>query len=172
MHISTFEKNDAITYNLDYKHQFSRHIDINEKVVYDYYYIGHDKGRTSIAHNIIKELNNLGLKGLCIIPKDKNELISYKENIQNVMKCNILIEVLQEGQQDITLRAIEALFYKKKLITTCKAIQSYDFYSPNNILIWGEENHRLESFIQSEYDLTNQNYIEEYTFTTWLKSFK
>ena len=169
--ISTFDMKDAANYHLVYKKQFIRKLHFEESILYDYYFLGYDKNRKATILTIINSLNILGQKGQYFILNSKDEQISYHDNIRNVMRSRIIIEVVQEGQHGITLRALEALVYGKKLITNCHDIKQYDFYRPENILIWGDENDRLKQFIQSDAIPPNPNLIEKYSVETWLSSY-
>ncbi len=106
------------------------------------------------------------------MPTSPYDYISYTDNIRHVLQSRILIEITQDGQHDVTLRALEAQLYKKKLITTCTAIRQYDFYSPDNILIWPEEKERLDGFIQSDTPFVPIENMTTYTFEHWIKGFK
>ena len=170
--ISTFDKKDADTYHLIYKNQFIRTLHLQApELVYDYYYIGQSKGREALLEKITNNLKDEGLQGFCLIPKSHKDSISYQENIRNVLSSRCLIEILQNGQSGITLRALEALIYQKKLITTCKDIVNYDFYNPKNILIWNDNPSELKSFVLSEYQPANEQIIRKYSFTNWIQSF-
>ena len=170
--ISTFDKKDAGSYQLTYKNQFIRPLPIQSTgPEYDYYFIGQSKGREKVLERITNQLKAEGFDGLCLIPQSSKEQISYQENIGNVLNSKCLIEIVQEGQSGITLRALEALVYQKKLITTCKDIVNYDFYHPKNILIWNNEFTYLKPFIQSEYYPIDKNIIKKYSFKNWIQSF-
>ncbi|OCG25114.1 hypothetical protein A9G22_02930, partial [Gilliamella sp. App2-1] len=61
--------------------------------------------------NIDHRLNQSGYYKL-------GEKISYFENIEKVKHSDIILEIGQIGQSGVTLRAIEAILFNKKLITT------------------------------------------------------
>ena len=106
------------------------------------------------------------------ILKDNNiktikESISYSENLKNVKKSEIVIDLHNLDQDGLSFRVFEALNYNKKLITTNPSIKLYDFYYPENIFIWNENNiNELELFlnctmvnipeiVKSKYNLNN-----------------
>ena len=170
--ISTFDKKDADSYQLIYKDQFIRPLPVQPTgPEYDYYFIGQSKGREKVLERITYQLKAEGLDGLCLIPKSPKEQISYQENIGNVLNSKCLLEIVQAGQSGITLRALEALIYQKKLITTCKDIVNYDFYHPKNIMIWNDEITHLKPFIQSESNPIDEHIIKKYSFKNWIQSF-
>ncbi|CXF57553.1 CpsH [Streptococcus pneumoniae] len=64
---------------------------------------------------------------------------------------------------------MESIFYKKKLITNNKKIINYDFYHPNNILVWEEgKDIKLDEFIQKPYVQLEKDIIDRYSFSNWL----
>ena len=173
--ISTFDKHDAETYQLEYKNQFIRQFKTERLEIprYDFYFLGVPKGREGTLQVITQSLEAIGKKGICIVPKSKAEMILYEANVRHVWDCRCLIEILQEGQTGITLRALEALVYRKKLITTCQTITDFDFYKPQNILIWNNQSQQeLADFMNTDMEPVNEKTISKYSLHTWITSFK
>ena len=78
--------------------------------------------------------------------------IGYFDNIEKVKQSDIILEIGQLGQTGVTLRAIEAILFNKKLITTNKSIKEYDFYSPEQIFILENENYtNISEFLQTDF---------------------
>jgi len=50
-------------------------------------------------------------------------------------KSRVIIDIQHPGQQGLTMRTVEALGSRRKLVTTNASIRTYDFYSPENIHI-------------------------------------
>ena len=140
--------------------------------LYDYYFLGAPKGREALLSHITSRLNSLGLQGRCIMPRTKAQQISYRDNIVNVVSSRCLIEIVQEGQADITLRALEALVYGRKLITTCTGVVNYDFYHPQNILLWADQDDdHLRRFLSSPVVPVAPHIVKAYSTKAWLSSF-
>ena len=79
---------------------------------------------------------------------------------------------MKNGQEGLTLRVLEALFYSKKLITNNKNIKKYDFYNPNNIFIWGVDDEKnLLNFINSDYITIEENILNRYSYDSWINRF-
>lgn len=171
--ISTFDKNDSETYHLFYKNQFIKKICApNLPIKYDFYFLGTPKDRETILHSITQKLKIIGKTGICIVPHSKEQFISYEKNIQYALESICIIEIVQEGQNGLTLRALEALFYNKKLITTCKDIMNYPFYNPNNILIWNSNvKQDIKGFLELPLIKIPDVIKEKYSFHYWLLSF-
>ena len=50
-------------------------------------------------------------------------------------RSSIILDKVYPNQQGLTMRTLESIGAGKKLITTNKSIQHYDFYNTNNIAI-------------------------------------
>ena len=51
-------------------------------------------------------------------------------------RAKVVIDISLEYQSVLTMRTFEALAFRIKLITNNCNIKKYDFYNPNNILIF------------------------------------
>ena len=70
-------------------------------------------------------------------------------NIFNKSKC--ILDAPQAGQTGLTIRTIECLGAKRKLITTNSDIRNYDFYNESNILVFNKSVDLDSVFFTSEY---------------------
>ena len=59
--------------------------------------------------------------------------INGEEMNQLFLNSRCILDSPQAGQLGLTIRVLEALGAKKKLITTNKDIKNYDFYKEENI---------------------------------------
>ena len=60
----------------------------------------------------------------------KTKGLPYEEFLQHTIQSDIVGEVVQSRQVGITVRALEAMFYHKKLITNNAAIRNTPLYQP------------------------------------------
>ena len=82
-------------------------------------------------------------------------------------KC--VIDIESPTQNGLTMRTIEMIGLKKKLITTNKDIVNYDFYNPNNILVCDRDNFKIDkSFIETPYEELAKEIYEKYSLKGWL----
>jgi hypothetical protein len=115
-----------------------------------------------ILHNEFKKVSNddVSFKSL-----NKKEIINIIEN----SKC--IIDIEHPLQQGLTMRTIEMLGARKKLITTNKNIKEYDFYNTKNICIVDRDNPIIsKDFLKLEYSEIEQNIYEKYTLQNWIKN--
>ena len=185
--IWTFDKKDSSTYGILYTTQFywreSFNIGFNEEI--DIFFIGQDKNRIS---KIDKIATIEGLNNEIYIIREKEKIyskkyekylrentLSYEEVITKIKKSKCLLEINLEGQEGITLRTLEALFFNKKLITNNIKIKEYDFYNENNIYVINDKNIsnetliEIKTFLKLKKQKINDEILKKYTFEFWLK---
>lgn len=171
--IATFDRGDASLYHLILKPQVFKYFELNTQICikYDFYFLGLSKNRNDIISKLRQQLVDFKCK--FIIPDSPQNVISYEENLQMIASSKCIIDIVKPEQQGLTLRPLEALFYKKKLITTYKAIKDYDFYTKENIFILGVDDMKnLRSFIESPVVEVRNSVKQQFNFDYWIKSFK
>ena len=81
------------------------------------------------------------------------------------------IDVQHPKQTGLTMRTIETLGAKKKLITTNADVVTYDFYRPENVLVVDRQNPEIpREFIESEWEDIPQEIYEKYSISSWLNT--
>jgi hypothetical protein len=146
---------------------------------FDVIFIGNDKGRIDFLQNLQSKLNKFGVKGYYYIIPDKQQdekkrykQIPYSDYLQILSKTKVLIDVIPIGQSGLTLRAMESIFFKKKLITNDNSIINQDFYRNENIFIISQDNEdELINFINSPYLELGDEIVERYEVCNWIKRF-
>lgn len=170
----TFDKNDAQKYNLKYNPQFySKDISLKDnKIIQDVTFLGRAKERKNELIKIEENLNTLGISTNFYIIEKEEDLIEYDKYLENISKSKCILDYNQEGQVGLTLRPMEALFLRKKLITNNKNIINYDFYKPQNIFVLGiDQMSKIKEFIESNYEEVDEKIVNYYDFESWLKRF-
>ena len=98
--------------------------------------------------------------------------ISYHEIIKLISQSKCIVELQEQGQTGLTLRAMEALFFQKKLLTDNLEILNCDFYRQENIFVWGQDDEcRLADFLQVPYQKIPEETVSQYTWEAWLDRF-
>lgn len=88
-------------------------------------------------------------------------------NIYNQSKC--ILDMQFPKNNGLTMRTIETMASKKKLITTNKDIKEYKFYNPNNILIIDRQNIKIDpNFLKSEFEEV-EDIMKPYSLEEWIK---
>lgn len=106
----------------------------------------------------------------CRIPYRYITLKTIKKDRYQLMaeSCRCLFDLPSPLQKGATMRTIEALSLKKKLITTNRNLALDDFYSEDNILFWPITDYSLlKSFIYTEYN--ESHYSTLMSIESWLE---
>lgn len=88
-------------------------------------------------------------------------------DVYETSRC--VLDSAQAGQLGLTIRVLEALGAKKKLITTNKDIVNYDFYRPENIYVYEGHIDLDNVFFKEEYKEVDKEIYEKYSLRSWLK---
>ena len=188
--VYSFDKPQCELYGMDYLNQFfpygvddvkSLHSRIEESTgAPKCFFLGRDKGRTAAIKSIAKQLRGLCCVADFYIVKDKNtkyfseyhvdEGFSYDKSIEMSTSSNFLLDIPQDGQAGITLRALESIFFNKKLITSNNEIKLQPFFRPENIHIIGKDNFNdLCEFIQSKSTVLPEEILHQFSPDHMLK---
>lgn len=93
-----------------------------------------------------------------------------KKTVQRVFfESKVILDIEHPSQSGLTMRTIEALGAKKKLITTNQNVASYDFFNVNNIYIIDRADPVIpEEFFESEYEVPPEKIYNKYRLSYWL----
>jgi hypothetical protein len=101
--------------------------------------------------------------GFSLYPKTKMQIAEYFSN------ATAIIDIQHPGQHGLTMRTIEVLPLKRKLITTNYDIKSYDFYRHENILIIDRNEPVLtEEFLFTPYQEVDPDIVHQYSVDGWV----
>ena len=182
----SFDQGDCEIYNMKYNTQyyFATYQLPTTKVVTDVCYLGTDGGRKEklIAlqkqleeHNIttdfrilVQNIPDTPEKGITYF----TEKVDYIDNLRQIGQSKAIVEILREGQSGQTLRPLEAMFHKKKLITNDLQIVEYDYYCPENIFVLGlDDMQRMPEFLNTAYREQPPHIRNKYECKAWLERF-
>jgi len=97
------------------------------------------------------------------------KFLNKKSVIERVADSKIIIDSEHTSQLGLTIRTIESVGAKRKLITTNADIVNYDFYNSNNILIVDRKNPIIpDDFIHNDYEELPEVIYERYSLDSWL----
>lgn len=171
----TFDKRDALKYNLNYNTQFYTSeikLDNSKEKDNDIIFLGKGKNREDIISNFKEKTKKYNLNNNFIIINNDDEFIKYEDYLKMIENSKAILEIMTPGQNGLTLRSMEALFFEKKLITNNLNIYNYDFYNPNNVFILGKDNiENIKEFINEPYKKINQQIIDYYDYKSWINRF-
>lgn len=177
----SFDSEDCRKYGLNFNTTYYFK-DINLPVChnnkYDVFFCGINKGRKKRLNEIQAVLSKNGLTSLIYLVDEELPVskrlpyLSYEEYLNKLSAAKAILDVLQDGQEGMTLRVMEALYFNKKLITTQVSIVKEDFYNADNIFIIGKDNWvGIKDFMSRPVIKTPEEILDKYDFFTWLKRF-
>lgn len=149
--------------------------------------------RYKLMHELFPELESKGIKifsymyinrllylyNKAFVPEFKDassgefkfKPLSEEENIAVIRKANTVFDIQHNMQSGLTMRTIETLGAKRKLITTNASIKNYDFYNENNIFVLNNSNlDEIEEFIYNRYVPINDEVYKKYSLNKWIET--
>ena len=188
----SFDPVDAERYSLHYNPQFYSKNTLHyyqkmyqekrdEGVIDDRYnhdangavvFLGRAKTREKEVQRIRRQLEEQSVKTMFIVIKEENDFVPYFNYIGWILQASAIVDIPLDGQMGLTLRVMESVYLKKKLITTNKTIVDTDLYNKNNVFILGVDNiEYIGRFLSSPYRELPVDIIEKYDFNMWLSRF-
>ncbi len=188
------ENSDRIRFlPLFYCERVMPHVDPENKNKYDLAFIGTGHGdRISIIKKIEEQCrnNNLDFYYYIYVPHIFVFLYNkiFNKHYRNVKlsdvhfnlmpldevylmysKSRCILDVESSTQTGLTMRTIEIVGLKKKLMTTNQDIINYDFYNEQNIKIFNRDNPKIEiSFLKGCYREIDSEIYNRYSLRNWL----
>lgn len=96
---------------------------------------------------------------------NKISTIDLMEIFRN-SKC--ILDAPQAGQKGLTIRTIECLGAKRKLITTNKDVVNYDFFKPEDIYVYEGVIDKENIFFKAEFKEIEKNIYAKYSLKNWI----
>ena len=102
----------------------------------------------------------------------KTEKVSKNDILKLYNSTKYILDAPQAGQNGLTMRTIECLGARKKLVTTNEDIKNYDFYDETNIYVFNEEDNIdfNSSFFTDGYKELPEKIYKKYSLKNWLKT--
>lgn len=193
--ISTFDRRDSEEYKIILRPLFFdydyRSENVHESYKYDVSFIGTiHSDRFKIVKRIISQLDP---NRFFVYPYLQSHFIYYfykftkpefwgtkisdfkfvkldsKTISQIVSESKCVLDIQHPKQTGLTMRTLEMVGMKKKLLTTNIDVSNYDIYNDNNVLIIDRNKPVLkESFLQSEYKNLPDDVYEHYSIDQWV----
>ena len=196
----TFDKDDTKEFGirflpLFYSDNMRAVADASVKKKYDLFFVGTvHSDRYNFIKRIVNQYESKGLKAFTWFyfpsrvlyykmmlensevrkaPKTdfKVTTISAKKMADLLASSSVVLDIQHPKQTGLTMRTIETLGAKKKLITTNEQIKDYDFYNPRNILVVDRNNPIIpDEFMSTPYVEIPQDIYEKYYIDKWCET--
>jgi hypothetical protein len=181
--VASFDSEDCINFGMTFLPQFHLNFEYNltdEETIFDVLFVGRVKNRLSEIENFYSQCLLLGLNVYFHVKRDryfqKSEVLSLKDKdisyyayLKLVSQSRVILEINESNTSGLSLRAIESLFYDKKLVTNNSQIKKYDFYDPRNILVLDNLKGMSVDFLNSKSEKIDHSIKKKYLFSEWLK---
>ena len=90
--------------------------------------------------------------------------------LEVLAKSKAVIDSPQKGQRGLTIRTVEAVGARRKLITTNPDVANYDFFSEGNVAIWEDGKGTPPGFCERPYNELPEGVYESYSIETFAAS--
>lgn len=175
VNIFTFDKIDAKTYGYDCYPQFASKLSqvSDVPITHDFSFVGRDKGRREMLNNLKNQLENMGYRCNFDIRSIDQPNISYIDYLKVSLSARCMVEILQDNQSGMTLRAIEAILYGRKLLTNNLNIEHEQLYDTADILLYSAtlSQHDIHHFMNTPVRYANNRHgIQCYESATVIQS--
>ncbi|WP_310992335.1 hypothetical protein [Aequorivita marina] len=184
--VFSFDSEDVATYNLkpltNYIYFDKKPLLDNREIKYDCFTITSIDERLAALNKISEYFREQQLVSRFLLvgkrePESLHEDIIFSQDRmnqdelhENIAKSRAVLDLLRIDQTGISFRVFEAMGFQKKIITSNKYIQDFDFYNPENILIIDPENPLIpESFLKTAYVPIPQEVYRKYTLEGWVE---
>lgn len=191
--VSTFDMIDAKKYNWVYRPLFcSKFTKNRDHRTIDYCYISSLHSNRYIIAKKLKE--NYKCKGFIFLYANiffyfkqkylnKNESfkevefnevkfksLSLEEVFDILSKSNIVIDYTHPKQNGFTMRTIEALGNKCKIVTNNKNVLQSDFYNSDNVYVYDDKSFEIpEHFFGANYKEIGEDVYYNYSLESWIE---
>lgn len=96
--------------------------------------------------------------------------LSAVDMMQVFEQSKCVLDAPQAGQTGLTIRTIECIGAKRKLITTNADIVNYDFYRESNVLVFTGSINLTSPFFTEEYEELPENIYNKYSLRSWIRT--
>ena len=196
-HVATFDRLDAITYNISLCPLFYSDSYVNQTTTkeykYDICFIGTlHSDRLKVISMIEKycEQNHISFYHYCYLPSGfifyyywltkpefrlrrksyfKFEQLSSETIADILFHSKCVLDIEHPKQTGLTMRTIETLGSQKKLLTTNKDIRNYNIFNENNICVINRNDPRFDiSFLDSAFTPLPSEVMYDYSIEGWI----
>lgn len=95
--------------------------------------------------------------------------LNFKKTLNILSSFEAVIDIHHAKQAGLTMRTIEMIGAKKKLITTNKKIKEYDFYSANNVCLLNRDHPFIDSgFFKKPWAEVDEKIYDRYSLKQWV----
>lgn len=179
--VFSYDKDDCDKYHMSFAPMmYSSNLNVEKAdVIYDLAFLGYAKDRMSQLKHYYNIFTKANLKCNFYVVGDSQESqdgftisksgLSYQEYLKMIASSKAILDLVQSGQSGLSLRVLESVFLRKKLVTGNTRVKEYDLYRPENIYILQNNNiDGLLDFFQTPYVDLEESVVKKYDFKNWI----
>lgn len=182
--IWSYNRLDCQKYHMKYNPQFWNKMLIPSRSLenkYDIVFIGSPKNRMDELQFVYKKCGSENLRTYfyltgckCEFNKNiNNEFLPYKNYVSEIANnSNIILDLVSNENYGLTLRPLEAIFLRKKIITNYFDIVHEPFYDVSNVFLLGKDDRSFSEFLNTPYREIDSKVIDYYDCVEWIKRFE
>lgn len=180
----SYSKSDCSKYGFKWNSQFLLNNympEITDNSSFDVSFIGRRKGREKELYEFREIVEKAGHTFYIYLTKKKKydfknkdlpTPLLYDDYLREENKGKVFFDLGQSKEVGMTLRSLEAIYYKKKIICNYDEIQN-SFISDKNVFYYSNiksiDINKLKQFLKSPF--VDDNNLTFYYFENWLKRF-
>ncbi len=181
----TFDSCEAERYGIAFHEQFYREKTVGDEkeMKYDFFFAGLNKGRLPYLEALSKKLRSYGYATLFVVSDATAEKdlypnvhilrkeIPYAEILDWVAQSRVIVDIVKENQAGMTLRVLEGIFLKKKVLSNNDKILDSTMFRPENFFVMkglGLNKESLDQFMASVYQPYDEAFRRKLRIETWL----
>lgn len=165
--VCTYDSGEAEQYGIFCypNHYFSALLPITQpkEFLFDVYFIGYAKDRLERIYKAYRTLTNMNLRCKFVLAgvaqEDRIEgeglnygNISYLESVENVQNSRCILEIVQGGAKSCTNRILEAIAYRRKLLSDGEYLRTEELVIPQVMRYFSDEEEIDMDFVRSDTD--------------------
>ena len=175
--VITYDELDAEKYGFRWHSQFFNIVPYQQAVtsqdtyLYDFLFVGYEKNRVEEIEVIHSMLSSYTCK--FVIVHTASDYIPYTKYMEMALRSRCLVEIVHTGDPSCTLRPLEAIAIRRKLLTNNPAVRNYSFYRTQNIFILGQDDMaELPVFLHSPFEPLPSDIVNSYDVNCWVDIFQ
>lgn len=174
--VITYDELDATNYGFAWHTQFFNIRPYQKAsfrdypISYDFLFVGYAKNREKEIEMIYSLLSSYSTNFVTV--HSSTDYIPYIKYMEMAMESRCIVEIVHTGDPSCTLRPLEAMAIRRKLITNNPSVRKYSFYRSQNIFILGEDDMlRLPEFLHSPFETLPPDVVDSYDVNSWADLF-
>jgi hypothetical protein len=108
--------------------------------------------------------------GVLLSHANQEQALKKADVLQMIAQSRAILDIQHPGQTGLTMRTIEMLGARKKLITTNPLVRGYEFFRPENILVIDRGDPVIDpGFLGVPYVELPEDLYERYSLDGWIR---